>query len=876
MPLLRRQRLLDRLDHGLDYRLTQLQAPAGCGKSVLLGQWRYHLEQRRMCVAWVRILRPEIDRSNLLPSLACALHIAGVPGMDMVDPLGRLCTAPYLLDALISGIGAMGEPVALLIDDLHLVREAGALRLIEMLLDAAPRNLHVCVATRAPLLLGATQLVSAGHVHTVSTDELLFSSEEADAFLRDDIPADEVAERARQAAGWPLAAQLVRLGRSRVGAGERRACGSKAEGERLLVQLVDQIRKALPRRLFAFLLDTSILSTVTAELANAVRGQVDAAPLIGRLCGYAPIFAAHCDCPGTYRIQPLLAEALRLYLEQQRPERFAALQRAAAGALSRAGRPGEAIRHARSTDDPGFPTTLLAARSLVADHVLRGTGELRASMAALEDREWERHPHVWQARILLQCLDGQMLEAECEYRRLRLVYAAGSVEYVVNMIVLQLVLSRADPDRLRLILCESAPELARWGIRRTSAPIAIHAAVSLIQSGEMAQAEDVVREALDRNRPSDAPLLHLHGRLHIGWIMALRGDLAAARSLLDDVAGDAQRDETGDSSGIGSLARAYLLAIDYESGGMPLPATTLNLFLDEIDRGSACHDGFVTGYRIAIESAYRARGADAALLLTKRGVAAARALALGAAAERMLCALQASILARSGRALPSRWPGVDGDEGDTAFPSWDALDAARFAAGVAALADGRPADASVVAQTWLDRAEREGRQLAVCRAALMAAVALWRLDERAPAPAMLERAFSIAIGRQILAPFLEHGEDVRRDIGAMLERTDATSRKAAMDFLAGPAAVRIASADRLHSLYPLSKREVEVLERLRERESNKIIGRRLNISHHAVKFHTKNIFRKLGVHSREDAVRAVEEMVGGSSAGGAAPLDTAR
>ena len=73
------------------------------------------------------------------------------------------------------------------------------------------------------------------------------------------------------------------------------------------------------------------------------------------------------------------------------------------------------------------------------------------------------------------------------------------------------------------------------------------------------------------------------------------------------------------------------------------------------------------------------------------------------------------------------------------------------------------------------------------------------------------------------------------------------------------AAIRTAGADRSPGLTLLSRREVEVLERLRQRESDKIIGRRLEISHHAVKFHTKNIFRKLGVHSREDAVRAIED-----------------
>jgi LuxR family maltose regulon positive regulatory protein len=52
----------------------------------------------------------------------------------------------------------------------------------------------------------------------------------------------------------------------------------------------------------------------------------------------------------------------------------------------------------------------------------------------------------------------------------------------------------------------------------------------------------------------------------------------------------------------------------------------------------------------------------------------------------------------------------------------------------------------------------------------------------------------------------------------------------------------------------LSERESEVFDALCRRESNKAIARRLGVSEHAVKFHVKNIFRKLGVHSREEAI----------------------
>src|SRR5690606_13330444 len=63
-----------------------------------------------------------------------------------------------------------------------------------------------------------------------------------------------------------------------------------------------------------------------------------------------------------------------------------------------------------------------------------------------------------------------------------------------------------------------------------------------------------------------------------------------------------------------------------------------------------------------------------------------------------------------------------------------------------------------------------------------------------------------------------------------------------------------------HVLARLSEREREVLEALCRRESNKHIARWLNVSENAVKFHVKNLFRKLGVHSREAAIKAAHSL----------------
>jgi LuxR family maltose regulon positive regulatory protein len=53
---------------------------------------------------------------------------------------------------------------------------------------------------------------------------------------------------------------------------------------------------------------------------------------------------------------------------------------------------------------------------------------------------------------------------------------------------------------------------------------------------------------------------------------------------------------------------------------------------------------------------------------------------------------------------------------------------------------------------------------------------------------------------------------------------------------------------------PLSDREVEVLELVAEGLTNREIARRLFLSPHTVRAHTSNIYSKLNVHNRTEAV----------------------
>ena len=135
-----RPALFDRL--GEAGRVTVLAAPAGSGKTVLLRSWitEAGLTER---AAWVPVHGEEHDPQRFLISVADALR-ATVTGSKLVRPL---TAAPDLdgwaiVERLLEDLHSLQDRLWLVIDDLHELRSAPALRQLELLMMRAPTDLR--------------------------------------------------------------------------------------------------------------------------------------------------------------------------------------------------------------------------------------------------------------------------------------------------------------------------------------------------------------------------------------------------------------------------------------------------------------------------------------------------------------------------------------------------------------------------------------------------------------------------------------------------------------------------------------------------------------------------------------------------------------
>ena len=156
--------------------------------------------------------------------------------------------------------------------------------------------------------------------------------------------------------------------------------------------------------------------------------------------------------------------------------------------------------------------------------------------------------------------------------------------------------------------------------------------------------------------------------------------------------------------------------------------------------------------------------------------------------------------------------------------------------------------------TLLPPAEDAGRMGTVIEISALRALALRALGDIDKALGALERALQLAEPEGYARVFIDEGEPMAHLLRQAANRTIAPSYVGQLLAVLGTITKDQPAIDMSSLVEPLSDREIQVLELLADRLSNSEIAQRLFISLPTVKSHTRNIYGKLGVHNRKEAV----------------------
>jgi LuxR family maltose regulon positive regulatory protein len=359
-----REHLLDRLDRELDRPLTLVCAPAGYGKSTLVSAW---LEASDLPAAWLSIDDRDNDLHVFLSYFLAAVQTvfpeAGEEVRNILEAR-ELPPLPVVSGCLINALDKIDQAFILVIDDYHLIQNQAIYELFEEVLKHPPHAMYLVLAGRIDPPLSLATLRARGKMSEIRVTDLRFSRKETAEFLQQiletNIEESVIATFEEKTEGWITGLHLAALSlRHRQDVGGDLT--DLPDANRFVTDyLVEEILSQQSPAVQNHLLSTSILDRFCAELCDEICLS-DATSMATETSGQeflqllnkANLFVIHLDDERKwFRYHHLFQNLLSRRLKERfTPEDISVLHIKASNWFAENGHFEEAIQHALAAGD---------------------------------------------------------------------------------------------------------------------------------------------------------------------------------------------------------------------------------------------------------------------------------------------------------------------------------------------------------------------------------------------------------------------------------------------------------------------------------------------------------------------------------------------
>jgi LuxR family maltose regulon positive regulatory protein len=560
-----RRRLLAELDRFSSRALTLIDAPVGFGKTVLAQTWCAHTDA---AVAWVSLDAGDNDPARLWTYVATSVDRVR-PGLGRMA-LARLRTpgvpAVVAVDELINGIASYGQPLAIVLDDLHTVRNDECLSTLQHAIERLPPQATIVAATRSDPALSLGRLRAGGSLGEIRARELSFTAAEARELLVEqegiDLDEDDVALLVERTEGWPAGLYLAALWLRETAEPKADVRAFHGDHRHVAEYLSREVLDTLDDDTRRFLLETSTLGRFTAAMCDAALGRSDSAARLKELERTNQLVVA-LDAHGEwYRYHHLFGELLQLELKAVDAAAPRPIHERAAAWCHEHGLIEDALDHAAEAGQALSVAAILSnehralLRSGQLTTVLRWGGEL-------PDEVLLERPEIPAAMALAAGLRGGLTHERRRYLALagrsRTERPEGWTPYHEAILGLAH-LNWVDDDLGAAIeLARRTVEVGRAGVEEATVPALAGLAYLLFLAGDLAEARALAHEALGQPESRARP----HGLVLALVVQAL----VDAEELRPDAAEESARAATAAAraGGIGETASGGLARLAFAS-----------------------------------------------------------------------------------------------------------------------------------------------------------------------------------------------------------------------------------------------------------------------------------------------------------------------
>jgi LuxR family transcriptional regulator, maltose regulon positive regulatory protein len=890
-----RPRLIEQLDAGLTGKLTLVCAPAGFGKTTLLAEWMVQGDDGQWTrddrFAWLSLDKQDNDPTLFLSYLAAALQTVdeelGETALSLLQS-PQPPAFPVVLGTVINRLAEREERLVLALDDYHLIENPAIHEVLTYLLDHQPPQFHLAIASRADPPLPLARLRVRQQMNEIRAADLRFTTDEAAAFLQQvwhiDLSPNHVAALEARTEGWIAGLQLAALSLERLQSEQEIAefVDAFAGSHRYVLDyLADEVLQQQPPEVQTFLLHSSILERLCADLCQAVLETPDAQTLLERIEA-ANLFLVPLDGRREwFRYHHLFADLLRHRLKQTQPDLLPTLHRRASRWYEEHHLIDEAITHALAAGDTGRLIALIEA----ARWQVHGRGDLatlRRWLDLLPPEEVEANGSLAMIQVWLLLYSGKMAEAEAYLERVQPILAETAQAEPgrphawrgeIAVLQAQIAINHGDHERA-IAHCRQAQSEVPADNLVIRAVLENMLGKSYRMNGDLAAAGQAYATATDIGARTGNELAVMSGLCNQAALCEVLGELRQAESLQQKALAEA-RDRRGRPIPLAGVPLVGLGKVYREWNRLDEATQHLEEAL-HLGRRSGL-EGIVVDGAITLALVQMAQGADAHTTLHEAQTIVANwqeplmDLRLAAFAARLW-------LAQGDLSKATTWAGdfwreyEDRQAGQSEHFEIEYTLLARIW-----LAQDKAEEARSLLDRLLQPAETAGRKGRVIEILTLQALA-WQADgESDHAVETLTRALTLAQPQSYVRTFADEG----RPLGELLARValmDTEISSYAAQLLAafdaaetavastpGPSSAEKAStsvpADLAQWLAePLSERELEVLTLVAQGLTNREVSQRLVVSIATVKKHMENIHGKLYVNNRTQAVARAREL----------------
>jgi LuxR family transcriptional regulator, maltose regulon positive regulatory protein len=884
--LVPRPQLSDRLAPTKGNRVVLVSAPAGYGKTTLVSSW---LGENKCQACWLSLDESDNDPVRFLQYLAKALAQV-VPGVE-IQPPGMLQEQPSdaWMNRILNGIArnaiesntfaVQAGPFVLVLDDFHLIQSQPVLDMVTMLVERLPPQMRLILISRTdpPLPLarwrvrGQMEEVRAGHLQLTREEIAVFMN----CLMHLPLSEEDISALEARTEGWIAGLQLAALSMQGRSDAHDFVAAFTGSHHYIMDYLLEEVLKQQPELVRSFLLKTSILERLCGPLCECIIGEtaerVDGQAILQELERRNLFLVPLDDNRHWYRYHHLFADVLNQHLERLMPEQIRDLHIRAAEWFEQRGFIPEAVHHALLARDPERAVRLveengclllMAGEVVTLDRWLEAVGPfapghpwfaiLNGWVLLLTGQQKQAGPFLDGAERVLSGLDPA-LDADDNVRIMRGALAAARA----HAASVERDPSAAEFARQALACLPDGNELG--DVLRSVATLILGDAAWA--SGRLEEAKAAYDEGVRIGRAAHNPHLVVLGDSNLAEILIEQGQLNAATARFSEALHAATRGDGAQTAGVKSpwvdRVLAGLSRIAYQRNDLSSAARYAEQCV-ELCRQSGYREFAAVGHMILAQVAQlQGRPEEAAQAMHTADAMSRDHVPAGKWATWVQCALARMRLSQGdseqAAQFLSKHKAFSGDDISHAREPLYLVLVRLY------LGQGEYNAALALSERLLLAAKATDRTGTAIEIQVLRAMALQGKRDLAQALSTLEQAMVLAEPARCVRVFLDEGEPMARLL--LQARVHHLGTLYLAELLAAlPKESETAAPVSQPLVEPLSTRELEVLSLIAAGCSNEEIASKLIISIKTAKRHISNIYGKLGVKSRTQAVALAREL----------------